>query len=266
MSTVVCVGYSRAEMGIVRAACAAYSPIFVTNSVGVNSRVVRESALLLVQATSDRCGALDEARHLKQHFPSIPLIVTSCEAALGIAIDALRMRASDFVLLPEETGYLAACILRWAAVVKAAAPERRAVLLTPIDFQSNQNSQNAIETQPALDLIRREFAERLPVDKLAAACKLSGDRFRRQFKVEHGATVREYLKQYRIDRAARLLRETDFTVQEIAYRVGYADPCLFNRLFKRCMGHAPSDWRTIARQQESAAGADPVLPLSTSFR
>jgi AraC-like DNA-binding protein len=43
--------------------------------------------------------------------------------------------------------------------------------------------------------------------------------------------------------AARLLRFTDLTAQEIAQRVGYDDPLYFSRAFKRRYGESPSAYR-----------------------
>ena len=43
--------------------------------------------------------------------------------------------------------------------------------------------------------------------------------------------------------AARLLRFTDLTVGEVAFRVGYADPLYFSRAFKRHAGEPPMAYR-----------------------
>ncbi len=47
--------------------------------------------------------------------------------------------------------------------------------------------------------------------------------------------------------AARLLRFTDDTVQEVAHRVGFADPLYFSRAFKRRHGESPMAYRERAR-------------------
>ena len=47
--------------------------------------------------------------------------------------------------------------------------------------------------------------------------------------------------------AARLLRFTDLTVGEIAYRVGFGDQLYFSRAFKRHSGEAPMNYRARSR-------------------
>lgn len=263
-AAVVCLGYPRSEQRLVRAACALCSLIFARDNTAVSSLIGGKVQLFLIHVTSDRHDVLDSARQLKRQFPSIPLIVTSTLATLTLAREAIRMRASDFVLLPEEVGYLTACVHRWVSVSQAGTFERRRVLLSPLPLQQSGSNPCALKTQPALDLIWRGFAERLSVATLARACSLTSDGFRRQFKAEHGTTVREYLKRYRINHGARLLRETALSVQEIAFLVGYTDACLFNRLFKRCMGYAPGEWRAAALQQARDGAAGQANPVGAS--
>jgi AraC family transcriptional activator of pobA len=43
--------------------------------------------------------------------------------------------------------------------------------------------------------------------------------------------------------AARLLRFTDLTVQEVGHRTGFRDPLYFSRAFKRHQGEAPQTYR-----------------------
>jgi AraC family transcriptional activator of pobA len=47
--------------------------------------------------------------------------------------------------------------------------------------------------------------------------------------------------------AVRLLRFTDLTVGEVAFRVGFADQLYFSRAFKRSVGRAPQAYRETAR-------------------
>jgi YesN/AraC family two-component response regulator len=49
-----------------------------------------------------------------------------------------------------------------------------------------------------------------------------------------------YLIKYRLEQAIELLKEEDFTVQEVALLVGYSDPLYFSRIFKKHVGYSPS--------------------------
>ncbi|MEO9806431.1 MAG: chromate resistance protein ChrB domain-containing protein [Reichenbachiella sp.] len=53
----------------------------------------------------------------------------------------------------------------------------------------------------------------------------------------------EYLRKLRIERAVKLLEETNYSLTEIAYLTGFSDQSHFTRIFKKQMGTPPSDFR-----------------------
>ena len=59
-----------------------------------------------------------------------------------------------------------------------------------------------------------------------------------------GRTTKQLITDRVMLEAARLLRFTDLTVGEIAFRAGFEDQLYFSRAFKRHYGQAPSTYRT----------------------
>jgi AraC family transcriptional activator of pobA len=62
-----------------------------------------------------------------------------------------------------------------------------------------------------------------------------------------GRTTKELVLDRVMLEAARLLRFTDLSVQEVALRTGFRDPFYFSRAFKRALGAAPQAFRAEAR-------------------
>jgi AraC family transcriptional regulator, transcriptional activator of pobA len=62
-----------------------------------------------------------------------------------------------------------------------------------------------------------------------------------------GRATKELITDRRMLEAARLLRFTDLTVGEVAYRAGFADQLYFSRAFKRRSGEAPMAYRDRLR-------------------
>ena len=58
-----------------------------------------------------------------------------------------------------------------------------------------------------------------------------------------GVAPMQYLAQWRMQTAARLLLETRSTVAAIALDVGYDSEAAFARAFKRAVGKPPAAWR-----------------------
>ncbi|MCC5839670.1 MAG: helix-turn-helix domain-containing protein [Opitutales bacterium] len=107
------------------------------------------------------------------------------------------------------------------------------------------------ETRPDLaDRLRRAenvARERLGgnfgVTEWAAAAGLSRSRFSVLYQRHNGRTPGSFLRELRIRQAERLLLETDLGVSDIAAMVGYSDPSVFGRVFRKFHGQTPLRWR-----------------------
>jgi AraC-like DNA-binding protein len=95
----------------------------------------------------------------------------------------------------------------------------------------------------ARDLADARYAEPLDVDDLARAAGLSRSHFSRQFRRAFGVSPHAYLLTRRLERAARLLRTTDYTVAEICLDVGLQSVGSFTTSFKRAYGQTPTAYR-----------------------
>jgi AraC-like DNA-binding protein len=116
-------------------------------------------------------------------------------------------------------------------------------------------------TLPALrrarDLIDREYAERLDLDRLASEAGYSRFHFSRSFAAAYGESPSAYLTRRRVERAKTLLREVNLSVTEICFLVGFESVGSFGSLFQRLVGCSPTAYRD---RQRSAAGTQPPIP------
>lgn len=64
------------------------------------------------------------------------------------------------------------------------------------------------------------------------------------FSKEMGKTFSEYLEDYRIEQAQRLLQDSQIKVYEVAAAVGYTDPKYFGKVFKQHVGKTPQEYRS----------------------
>ena len=79
--------------------------------------------------------------------------------------------------------------------------------------------------------------------ELADHCSVSVDYLTRIFKKEMGINLTDYVEIYKLDMACMMLRETGYTVAEIAARTGWKDAAYFSRVFHKAFGKSPSDFR-----------------------
>jgi AraC family transcriptional activator of pobA len=92
-------------------------------------------------------------------------------------------------------------------------------------------------------LLERDFARHHDVVHYADALAVPAAALSRALTTVTGRGTKELIVERAMVEAMRLLRFTDLTVGEIAFRVGYADQLYFSRAFKRFAGRAPSDYR-----------------------
>ncbi|MCZ7648189.1 MAG: AraC family transcriptional regulator [Planctomycetota bacterium] len=95
--------------------------------------------------------------------------------------------------------------------------------------------------------IQSHFSDDLSLERIAGEVYLSPNYFSSLFTQGSGQTVFEYLQQVRLDEAQRLLRETEYSIHEVARRVGVHTPSYFSRLFKRHTGLSAREFRQKAQ-------------------
>lgn len=83
----------------------------------------------------------------------------------------------------------------------------------------------------------------LSLSEIAAATYLSEFHFARLFKKLSGQTPHAYLAMLRIERARRLLAETDLPIIEVGAQVGYASQSHFTKVFREGTGITPRAFR-----------------------
>lgn len=93
------------------------------------------------------------------------------------------------------------------------------------------------------------FGEDVSSEALAEMAGLSVSHFERRFRLAFGSSPRQYLIRVRIENAARLLRESDQGVTQIAHACGFYDHAHFSRSFRRIMKVTPSNYRESRHAQ-----------------
>lgn len=84
-------------------------------------------------------------------------------------------------------------------------------------------------------------------EDLARECGISSAHLRRAFKRTTGMTLHNYVAGVRLDKAQTLLSQTELTLKEIAYRLGFSSPATFSSTFKKATGETPIGYRVRQR-------------------
>src|SRR5690348_6674367 len=89
----------------------------------------------------------------------------------------------------------------------------------------------------------RAYADPLDVRAVAAVAHMSEAHFIRSFRAVFGETPHRYLQRRRVERSMFLLRETDRSITDICFDVGFMSLGTFSRTFREIIGESPSTYR-----------------------
>lgn len=99
----------------------------------------------------------------------------------------------------------------------------------------------------ALNYIEQNFQNDISVEGISAFCGLNRTYFGRIFKDTIGQSPQKFLLNYRMTKAAELLKLTSLSINDIGNAVGYPNQLHFSRAFKNVYGISPREWRNKKR-------------------
>lgn len=100
-----------------------------------------------------------------------------------------------------------------------------------------------------LDFVSLHYAERIGVPEIAAAAFASERECHRTFKSQLGVSPAQYLRDYRVQQACRLLAHTTRPMAQVAEQSGLGTPSHFGQVFREAMDCTPSEYRALWQRQ-----------------
>jgi len=99
----------------------------------------------------------------------------------------------------------------------------------------------------AVAVLRRDFAQPLPVEHLAALADMSPSSFHKNFRRVTSLSPLQFQKQLRLIEARRLMTGEGLSASNAAFRVGYESVSQFSREYRRLFGRPPATDRAQSR-------------------
>ncbi|MBT8270767.1 MAG: helix-turn-helix domain-containing protein, partial [Bacteroidia bacterium] len=114
-------------------------------------------------------------------------------------------------------------------------------------------------------VIKHMSDEKFGVGDLASALGLSSSQVLRKVKAASGKSVNQYIRELRLEKAAKLIKKTDDSMAEISYQVGFSSPSYFNKAFAKYYGISPGEYKTksISLSELADQKSEPQTRLST---
>jgi two-component system, response regulator YesN len=110
------------------------------------------------------------------------------------------------------------------------------------DIQRQSQRQEIWEAKKYVEL---HIGRRISMDEVANHLHLNPSHFSRMFKKETGETFIEYVTRIKMEKACTYLSNTNQTIEDISYQLGYENTSYFSKLFKNYSGMSPVKFRLM---------------------
>ena len=178
----------------------------------------------------------------RHRFPKVELMVDRMVVAdWPIATGGAAMAQMD-LMLAVVSRFAGPGLAKTCANYLLLDGRRSQAPYMAITYLAGQDPKIAKAEKWARDNIGRDFA----IEELAEAVALSPRTFARRVAATCGLSPIQFVQRIRIETARYFLETTRLSVEEIARRVGYAEPSTLRRLIRRDTKHSPGHFRPAA--------------------
>lgn len=174
-------------------------------------------------------NGIELAKYIKEKYANCIIIFITAYDRFEYAIEAMHIKAFDYLLKPWKEERL--CELINTAIE---------------NVRSMQKTDGIVHSQKDVikDYIDRNYKKDISAKDVAGILGYSDVYFSKVFKQLFDDNFINYLTKIRIDRAKILLKDVSFNIKEVGKSVGYADSNYFTKVFKRSIGMSPSEYRS----------------------
>lgn len=110
---------------------------------------------------------------------------------------------------------------------------------------SENNSAISLLVKRSKSIIHEFYRNGITLEEIASKLNVTSEYLGTQFKKEIGVSFSTYTKRYRINKAKKLLIQTDLKLFQISEMIGYNDPKYFSKVFKEIIGYLPGEYRKL---------------------
>ncbi|MDO5425749.1 MAG: response regulator [Eubacteriales bacterium] len=222
--------------------------------------VFREHAIDIALCDIEMPGenGIDFLRWMREENYDAECIFLTCHASFSYAQEAVKLGCQDYILIParhEDIGN---------AVQKVAQRRRENQEMQKLGEYGKQwldsKKEELLEKQgsrlspgeiveESVRFIREHLeSDQLSVNEVANHCHLNPIYLNRIFKKEKGTSISQFIIREKMELAARLLKDSGLTAQNVAEQVGYPNYPHFSTTFKKYYGCAPAQYKERAEK------------------
>lgn len=170
----------------------------------------------------------------------LPTVVELNTSRYGFLLDSLKN--IDRIMPPcpdQQTDHSHAEYLRLQALLQMIIAD----VIEQFQLNIAGEDYNVRRLKPALDLITGHYTSSIRLEDLAACCHLSPNHFHSLFSKIFSTTPHAYIMRLKMNEATALIINSELTMKEIAFRLGFLNDTYFSHAFKKHYHMSPGCFR-----------------------
>jgi len=177
----------------------------------------------------------EETRH-------IPFLLLTAKTGIENKLKGLEAGADDYIIKPFYIEEISLKINNFLSFHKTASKgNKKVVSLSPSEVEITHPDERFIKK--ALEIIEKHIDDsEFSIKDFSREIGASRMQLYRKIQAITNQTVKEFIRNIRLERAAQLLQKKAFTINEIAYMVGFREISYFRKCFKEKYGLTPTEY------------------------
>lgn len=198
--------------------------------------------IILMDIKMPGTTGLEAQRNIARIFPHIKTIILTAYSDFSYAQESIKYGVVDYLLKPVRPDDLKNSINN--AIELLTKDKTMDSYHKPLTVGGENILKNV------LNYIQNNYCTQLNLNTVAEYAHFNPQYFSRFFKKEVGVTFTEYVAKLKIDKAKRLLSETDYPIHRIATELGFSDSAYFNKVFIKFENQPPNKYKQMIRKDD----------------
>jgi DNA-binding response OmpR family regulator len=211
---------------------------------GYNLAVKNNPDVIISDVMMEHMDGIELCNKIKTELQvcHIPVILLTALASIENQIIGFGAGADDYITKPFDAKLL---LIRVHNIIQSRNMLREVYSKTLI-VEPHKITINSIDEEflkKAIHIVENNISDtKFSVDLLCDKMHVSRSVFYRKIKNLTNESSNDFIKSLRLKRAAQLLKDSDLSITQISYEVGFGDQKYFSKNFRKYFGISPSDY------------------------
>jgi len=194
---------------------------------------------------------------LREGFPGVTILMMPEMQPIRQLLERARLGVSFIGQIKNEVGKMLEDladaspidrVIQTFEILKVLAQSEEYKVLNSEGYQIEIAPQDNERIRNIFNFVRENFTRQISLDEIAEESSMTPPSFARYFKKNTGKTFTQFVNEYRLVHASKLLAEKPTSITDICFESGFNNFSHFNKLFKDYTGQSPSDYRKEFKQ------------------